>query len=180
MDLSVSRKIRVPVGDPKLAMVKVEKFLVVNVGEVAPDFAGETLAGNEFKLGDQRGKVVLIDFWATWCAPCVAEMPNVKKVHDEYVGTGDFVVIGISLDGSDSPVERFVEKRKLAWQQIVGGPAGSNPIARKYNVTSIPATFLIDRDGKVVGKDLRGRKLRKAVRKLFPKKAEDKITAAGT
>ena len=106
---------------------------------------------------------MLLDFWATWCAPCVAEMPNVRQVLDDFGKNGDFVVVGISLDEREKPVKTFVEKQKYAWSQIVGGPADKNSIAKQYAVEGIPATFLLDRDGKVIAKDLRGDDLRKKV-----------------
>ncbi len=107
---------------------------------------------------------MLIDFWATWCAPCIAELPHVREAFKEFGGDGDFVVISVSLDKTDKPVASFVKKEKLTWPQIVAGPAEQNPIAKQYNVEGIPATFLIDADGKVVAKDLRGKHLREKVR----------------
>ncbi len=169
MDLSFSREIRVPVGDPKLARIKIDKFLIIRVGEPAPEFAGKTVDGNELKLSDLRGKVVLVDFWATWCGPCIAEMPNVRKAHDKYGKEGDFVVLGVSLDEDEKKVQRFVKKQNIPWPQIVAGPAEKNPIAKQYFVVGIPATFLIDAEGKIVAKDLRGRALQKEVRKLLRK-----------
>lgn len=168
MDLSFTRAIRLPVGDPKLAMIQIEKFLTINVGDTAPVFTAATLDDSEFDLEDLRGKVVLVDFWATWCAPCVAEMPTIKKAYEEYGRDGEFVVVGVSLDKSPKLVSRFLKKKKIPWQQIVGGPADKNPIAQKYNVSAIPATYLIDKNGKVVAKNLRGRDLKRELRKLLP------------
>jgi thiol-disulfide isomerase/thioredoxin len=168
MDLSLTREIRVPVGDPKLARIDIEKFLIVSLGETAPELTGQTLDGKEIKLSDLRGKVVLLDFWATWCGPCIQEMPHVRRAYEKYSKQGDFVVIGISLDEDAGKVRSFVKQRKVGWPQIVGGPAKESAIAKAYFVEGIPASFLIDRDGKVVAKDLRGkdvlRKVRKALR----------------
>ena len=112
---------------------------------------------------------MLVDFWATWCGPCVTEMPNIRRALKEHGKEGDFVVIGVSLDGNDELVERFTKKRQIPWRQIVTGPAKESPLAQQYFVEGIPATFLIDADGKVIAKDLRGGSLRKHVRKALKK-----------
>ncbi len=168
MEFSFVKEIRLPVGDPKLAMVNIEKFLIINVGEPAPDIKVKTLDGKDFKLSDLRGQVVLIDFWATWCGPCIAEMPNIKKAYDTYGKNGRFTVIGISLDFEESVVKSFLKKQDVPWPVAVLGPAEQNPVAKEYNVAQIPATFLIGPDGKVVAKDLRGRKLERELKKLIP------------
>ena len=167
MDLSLTREIRVPVGDPKLARIDIKKFLIVSLGEAAPEFTGRTLDGKEVKLSDLRGKIVLLDFWATWCGPCIQEMPHVRRAYEKYAKKGDFVVIGISLDEDAGKVRGFVKQRKIGWPQIVGGPAKENAIAKAYFVEGIPASFLIDRDGKVVAKDVRGKDVLRKVRKVL-------------
>ena len=167
MDLSFTREIRVPVGDPKLAMIEIEKFLILRPGDEAPDFVATTLDGKPFKLSELRGKVVLIDFWATWCTQCIAELPNVKQAYEEFSKGGDFVVVGISLDDRDKSARQFCERNKVPWTQIVLGPAEQNPVAKQYNVSSIPATFLIGRDGKVVATDVRSWSLRHQLSSLL-------------
>lgn len=156
-----------PVGTPQLAMIKIDKFLGVRVGDQAPDFFASGLDGEPVTLAALRGKVVLLDFWATWCAPCIAEMPNIKKMLERYGADGQFVVIGISLDDSSGVVSDFVRKRDIPWRQAVLGPAEKNPVAQLYNVSQIPATFLIDRSGKVVATDLQGPALQQKLGELF-------------
>ncbi len=156
-----------PVGDPKLAQIKIDRFTIINVGEPAPLFAGRGLDEQEIKLESLRGKVVLIDFWATWCAPCVAEMPNIRSVYEKYGKEGAFTVLGVSLDDDAKKVKRFVKKENVPWPHIVAGPAQSNEIAKKYFVEGIPATFLIDAEGKVIAKDLRGPALEQEVRRAL-------------
>lgn len=167
MDLSLTREIRVPVGDPKLARIDVEKFLMVSLGEAAPQFSGKSLDGKEVNLSDLRGQVVLLDFWATWCGPCVQELPHIRRAFERYGKKGDFAVIGISLDEDPDRVRGFVKQRRIGWPQIVGGPAAKNEIAKAYFVEAIPATYLIDRHGKVVAKDIRGKDLLRKVRKAL-------------
>ena len=90
-------------------------------------------------------------------------MPNVRKAYEKYGKDGDFVVVGISLDNEDEKVAAFVRKHEIGWPQIVAGPADKNAVAKKYYVEGVPATFLIDPNGKVVAKDLRGSALQKEV-----------------
>ena len=172
MEFAYTRELRVPVGDPKLAMVNIKKFLIIEIGEPAPDIAVKTLDGKNFKLSGLRGKVVLVDFWATWCTPCIAEMPGIKRAYDTYGRDGRFTVIGISLDDEESAVKRFLAKRDIPWSLAVLGPAEQNPVAKAYNVSQIPATFLIGPDGKVMAKNLRGRALARELQKLFPTLAD--------
>ncbi len=143
-------------------MAKV-KLLGVFAGQMAPDFEAETLDGAKIKLSDYRGKVVLIDFWATWCAPCVAELPNVKKAYARFAGDG-FVVLSVSFDKEAATAKSYAARQGMSWPQIWAEKADKGPLAERYAVGGIPATFLIGPDGKLVGKDLRGEKLIETVR----------------
>ncbi|MCH7993781.1 MAG: TlpA family protein disulfide reductase [Planctomycetes bacterium] len=159
-------------------MISIDKFLLIKIGDQAPNFSAKSVEGDDVRLEDHRGKVVLVDFWATWCAPCIAEMPNIERIYNEHRNNGTFEVVGVSLDTDERQVKRFV-KGKAPWPQIVGGPAENNPIAMKYFVAGIPATFLIDYEGKVVAKDLRGADLRREVRRQVKRAraASSKVTA---
>jgi ankyrin repeat protein/peroxiredoxin len=134
---------------------------------MAYDFEERDIKGNTVKLSGLQGKVVLIDFWATWCAPCVAEIPNVKKAYEKYGKDGRFKVIAISLDERKETVQEFAKKQGLEWPQIVLGPAEKNALAIQYGVSGIPATFLIDKTGRVAAKDLRGDALESAVERVL-------------
>lgn len=138
------------------------------------EIAGPTLAGSEFDIKSLKGKVVLVDFWATWCGPCVGELPNVKKVYEKHHAKG-FEIIAVSLDNDRSALEQFVKDEKITWTQIIFSEpkqmGWNSPLAKKHMVESIPATFLVDREGKVVMTNVRGEKaLDDAVSGLLNKK----------
>ncbi|MCB1229760.1 MAG: redoxin domain-containing protein [Verrucomicrobiae bacterium] len=114
----------------------------------------------------EEGKVVLVEFWATWCPPCVAELPNLMSGYEKYHEKG-FEIVAISLDSDDGTVKAFTEQRGLPWPQYVNGMGDAGDIATKYGVTGIPATFLIGKDGKIVATDLRGGDLEKNLSKLI-------------
>ena len=137
-------------ADPKLEMI----------GKPAPDFSLTDIDGNPISLKEYRGKVVLLDFWATWCGPCIAEMPNVKKIYDTYKDMG-FVVIGISLDNNASEVRDFLKECELPWRQIFDGQDG--PLKKLFQIRGIPSLWLIDRQRKVISYKARGAALRKLV-----------------
>ena len=114
------------------------------------------------------GKVVLVDFWATWCPPCVAEMPNVIAAYNQYHDQG-FEIIGISLDQDKDALLAFTKENKMPWPQYFDGKGWSNEIAGQYGIRGIPATFLIGKDGKIAATDLRGPALKSKLDELLAK-----------
>ena len=134
------------------------------IGAVAPEFSQPDSGGKQVKLSDFRGKYVLLDFWASWCGPCRQENPNVVKVYNQYKDK-NFTVLGVSLDrqSGKSAWLKAIEDDKLTWTHVSDLKEWGNEAAKKYNVTSIPQNFLLDPNGKIIAKNLRGEELESAL-----------------
>jgi thiol-disulfide isomerase/thioredoxin len=138
------------------------------IGTKFPDFDEKDVAGQPFSVASHKGKVLLIDFWATWCGPCRAELPNVLATYQKHHPEG-FDIIGVSLDEDQSKVTDFTKSMNMTWPQFFDGQGWKNKLAVKFGIESIPATFLLDGEGKIIGKDLRGDDLEAAVAKALKK-----------
>lgn len=133
-------------------------------GAVFPDFNEKDLAGKPLSIANYKGKLVLIDFWATWCGPCVQELPNVLKTYEKYHDKG-MEIIGISLDRDEQALKKFIEEKGMKWAQFFDGKGWQNKLAAQYGIQSIPATYLLDGEGKILARDLRGDELEKEIAK---------------
>ena len=122
---------------------------LIETGQPAPDFAVTTLGGRAMTLGELRGKVILLQFWATWCPPCVAEVPELVKIAKQFGNRPDFVQLGISLDHDEGALRKFMEANRVTWPQVYGEAGGAHQTADSYGVHAIPAILLIDRNGQI-------------------------------
>ena len=132
-------------------------------GKLVPDFSTTDLDGNPISLQQYRGKVVLLDFWGVWCGPCIAEMPNLKRVYNTYKDQG-FDIIGVSLDDEESELRNYIKENDIQWRQIFSGERWvDDPLAQQYEIRGVPAPWLIDRDGKLISHQARGEDLERLV-----------------
>jgi thiol-disulfide isomerase/thioredoxin/protein-disulfide isomerase len=144
---------------------------LLQLGKVV-DLSGPTVSGPSLQLKSLRGQPVLLEFWASWCHFCQGEMPNVLKTYDNYHADG-LQIVGISLDNNKDDLVKFVGDHKIAWPQIFFDQQGQrgwdNPLAKSFGVQSVPTIVLLDRDGRVVGANLRGNDIAASVARLLGK-----------
>lgn len=147
----------------------IEKNKKTEVGALAPDFTLNTPDGKPFQLSSLKGKIVLVDFWAAWCAPCRQENPNVVKLYQQYHSKG-FEILGVSLDKNKEDWVKAIKDDKLDWIHVSDLLYWESAAAQLYAVTKIPQSFLLDKEGKILAKDkeIRGEGLAKKLAELFP------------
>ncbi|MGF1555395.1 TlpA disulfide reductase family protein [Paucihalobacter sp.] len=158
----------------KIAQVKEaqQKSQRLTIGKKAPNFTAPDMNGNPLSLYDIKGKVTIIDFWAAWCGPCRRENPNVVKVYNQFHDKG-LEIIGVSLDGTPRQGDakaawlKAVEDDELTWHQVSNLQYFNDPVAKLYDINAIPATYIIDEEGTIIAKNLRGIALEQKIAELL-------------
>lgn len=147
---------------------KIEDMQQVNIGGMAPNFELTTPEGKKLSLKELRGHIVLLDFWASWCGPCLAEVPNLKAIYEKYHSKG-LEILGVSLDEKEAAWKSAIERKALTWRHVSSLKGWKCPVAKRFKVTGIPRMYIIDQQGKIIAQDLRGENLAAKMDELFSK-----------
>ncbi len=150
----------------KLAQEKLIQMRGTTVGHEATDFTQNNMEDKPVKLSDFRGKYVLVDFWASWCGPCRGENPNVVAAYNKYKDKG-FTILGVSFDQNKASWLKAVDADKLTWTQVSDLKGWGNEVGKLYGITSIPQNLLLDKEGKIIAKNLRGAALEEKLQEVL-------------
>ena len=146
----------------RLMEERIARFRVTALGAMAPALVGPGPDGGELSLAALRGKVVLVDFWASWCAPCRSENRHYAELYGKFRGAG-FEILAVSVDQDAAGWKAAIRKDGALWKHISDLSGWKSPLAARYGVTALPASFLLDRAGRIIAKDVRGPALAAAV-----------------
>lgn len=142
------------------------EFESLNIGQKAPEFTTRTIDGQEISLSDYEGQFVLLEFWATWCGPCIPEIPHLKALHEKYQNE-NFSIVGISLDRDKETLINFIDEREMKWNQVFVEHGWESDLPRLFNVSGIPRMYLIGPDGNILARDLRGEEMLSKIDQLI-------------
>ncbi|TVR15732.1 MAG: TlpA family protein disulfide reductase, partial [Balneolaceae bacterium] len=137
----------------------------LQIGQPAPELIAETIRGEPVSLEDNSGRFVLLEFWGSWCGPCIPEIPYLKTVHESFEDD-QLVVIGIALDRDTETVEAFMEEHEMTWPQILQTDMFNGELVNAFNIGGVPAMYLIGPDGVIVTRNLRGEEMVEEVSRL--------------
>lgn len=140
----------------------------IKQGYKAPDVALPTSAGDTIRLSSLRGKVVLLDFWASWCGPCRVSNKGLVKLYPKYKDKG-FEILGVSLDEDADDWQKAVKKDKISWLQVIDNGGWESKTVNQWRISAIPTSYLINKDGVLIAMDLEGKELEKALNELLGK-----------
>lgn len=130
----------------------------LGLGQPAPEFTAVSYSNEEIALNDYKGKYIILDFWATWCGPCIPELPVIKSLHEKY-SEKDLIIISVALEEASEKFDDFLKEHKIDWTQIIQDEQWKDEIPTMYNVRGIPQKYVIGPEGNIVVKNLRGEKL---------------------
>lgn len=138
----------------------------LGVGSIAPNFIAKTIQGDEISLSDLKGKIIILEFWATWCGPCIPEIPHLKAIDNKYL-ENEVQIIGISLDSDLKKLNEFITDQEMRWPQVQQAEKYDDDISKLYNVYVIPRSFIVDRTGMIVAKNKKGDELQNEIENLI-------------
>ncbi|WP_228446078.1 TlpA family protein disulfide reductase [Chryseobacterium gleum] len=148
--------------------VSVDAQKAIEIGKKAPEITMTKADGTAFSLSTLKGKIVLIDFWATWCAPCVEEQPELRTLYDTYsdnVKNNQFEILGISLDRNKESWQKAIDRFGINWIQVSDLKFWKSPVAKLYEVDELPFNIIIDGQGTILAKNLHGKDLEEFLKK---------------
>ena len=138
----------------------------LKIGDIAPELAYNNPKGKKMKLSSLRGQLVLIDFWASWCRPCRVENPNLVRMFNKHKKNG-LQIVGVSLDQTKPKWVQAIADDGLTWEHVSNLKFWNDPIAKLYQISAIPATFILDENGVILTRNLRGLQLEQKIEELF-------------
>lgn len=142
----------------------------LEIGDAAPEISLPTPDGEILTLSSFKGKLVLIDFWASWCGPCVTEQPELRKIYDLYPNKDQFEILGVSLDNKKENWENAIKKWGIVWPQISDLKYWMSPVADDYQINSLPYNLMVGPDGKILAFDLNADQLKEFLENYFNSK----------